>query len=71
MTDSPLLGLYLLGILPITGVTAVVPTYGIFLIAYVNIHFTFKHLFQHLCMELFKELAHFGFCLKLAQKFFT
>jgi hypothetical protein len=34
-----------------------------------GIHFTFKHLFQYLGMQLLQELAYIGFCLEPAKEF--
>lgn len=64
-----MLSLDFLKVLAVTGIPTVVSTYGVFLIAKMNIHFFLKHFLQYLDMELFEELAYIGFRLKLAQKF--
>lgn len=61
-------GLDFLRITAITGVAGVISCHRILFIAQMDIHFAFKHLFQHLGMQLFQELAHIGFCLELAKE---
>ena len=51
-------GLDFLRITAIPGVAGIVPCYRILFIAQMGIHFAFKHLLQHLGMQLFQKLAH-------------
>ena len=46
------LGLDFLGVTTVTGITTVIAGNWMFLITQMSIHLTFKHLFQHLSVEL-------------------
>ena len=46
------LGLDFLGVTAVTGITTVIAGNRMFLITQMSIHLTFKHLFQHLGVEL-------------------
>ena len=61
-------GLDFLRITAIPGVAGIVPCHRILFIAQMGIHFAFKHLLQHLGMQLFQKLAHIRFCLELAKE---
>ncbi len=61
-------GLDFLRITAIMGVAGVISCHRILFIAHLGIHFAFKHLLQHLGMQLFQELAHIRFCLELAKE---
>ena len=61
-------GLDFLRITAIPGVTGIVSCHRILFIAQMGIHFAFKHLLQHLGMQLFQKLAHIRFCLELAKE---
>lgn len=61
-------GLDFLRITAIPGVAGIVPCHRILFIAQTGIHFAFKHLLQHLGMQLFQKLAHIRFCLELAKE---
>ena len=61
-------GLDFLRITSITGVTGVISCHRILFMPQMGIHFAFKHLLQHLGMQLFQKLAHIRFCLELAKE---
>ena len=61
-------GLDFLRITAISGVASVISYHRILFISQMGIHFTFKHLFQYLGMQLLQKLAHIGFCLELTDK---
>ena len=61
-------GLNFLRITAIPGVAGIIFFHRILFIVLMGIHFAFKHLLQHLSMQLFQKLAHIRFCLELTKK---
>ena len=62
-------GLDFLRITAIPGVASIVPCHRILFIAQMGIHFAFKHLLQHLGMQLFQKLAHISSVLNWLRNF--